>query len=72
MEKKAQITKLLSLGLDLEIFYSIRIYRSTIHLQGELNILNKTHCESLGFEFSFEDNWLVAKKDNVEITLMIA
>lgn len=64
-----KIKNLLSINLDLDKFYAIRIYENLITLQGEAKKLTITECEAAGFVFKYEYNYLEAKKDGVEITL---
>jgi hypothetical protein len=64
-----KIKNLLSINLDLDKFYAIRIYENTIQLQGEAKKLTITECEAAGFVFTYEYHYLEAKKDGVEITL---
>ena len=64
-----KIKKLLSLDLNLDNFYAIRIYENQISLQGEAKKNTIWECEAAGFLFQYENNYLEAKKDGIEITL---
>ena len=68
-EQTQKMEKLLSLNLNLDKFYAIRIYENLITLQGEAKKLTILECDAAGFVFKYEYNYLEAKKDGVEITL---
>jgi hypothetical protein len=67
--QKQKIEKLLSINLDLDKFYAIRIFDAQIQLQGEARKITILQCESEGFVFNYIGNYLEAKKDGIEITL---
>jgi hypothetical protein len=68
-ENQKQIEKLLSLNLNLDNFYAMRIYPHEIQLQGTCTRLFKNECESKGFIFTYDGQYLVSKQDGIEITL---
>lgn len=51
-------------------FYSIRIDKDKVTLQGNLNKTYKMYFEDLGFVFTLDNNhnWIEGQKDNVCIT----
>ena len=67
--QKQKVEKLLSIGIDLDNFYAIRIYDAQIQLQGEARKCTIFECEKQGYEFQYQNHFLEAKKDGVEITL---
>jgi hypothetical protein len=69
MTNQKQIEKLLSLNLNLDNFYAMRIYPNDIQLQGHCTRLIKNECEAAGFVFTYDGSYLVSKKDGIEITL---
>lgn len=68
-KNQQQIEKLLSLNLDLDNFYSIRICPNKIYLQGECTGLTKNKCESVGFKFIYDGEYLTSENNGIEITL---
>jgi hypothetical protein len=66
---KKQIEKLSSLPLDLDEFYVITMYPQIIRLQGDCTAYIKRQCEKAGFLFTYDGDYLEAKKDGIEITL---
>jgi hypothetical protein len=64
-----KIKNLLSINLDLDKFYAIRIYSSQIQLQGEARKCTILECESAGYVFQYIGGYLESKKGLVEITL---
>ena len=68
-KNQKQIEKILSLNLDLDKFYAIRIYEREICLQGNCTSSLKREFEELGFEFILDGSYITAKKDGFDITL---
>ena len=68
---KEQLEKLLTLGLDVNDFYTIAIWERELRLQGHVTkeLLNK--LKELDFEIKFEKdiNFIIEEKDNVTCTL---
>ena len=67
--QKQKVETLLSIGIDLDNFYAMRIYDSKIQLQGVARKCTILECEAAGYVFQYENNYLEAKKDGIEITL---
>jgi len=67
--QKQKVEKLLSIGIDLDNFYAMRIYDSKIQLQGEARKCTILECEKAGYEFAYQNHYLEAQKDGIEITL---
>jgi hypothetical protein len=67
--QKQKVEELLSIGVDLDNFYAIRIYSSQIQLQGEARKCTILECESAGYVFQYIGGYLESKKGLVEITL---
>jgi hypothetical protein len=67
--QKQKVEKLLSIEIDLDNFYAIRIYDAKIQLQGEARKSTISECEAAGYVFQYENHYLEAKKDGIEITL---
>lgn len=68
---KNQVTKLSKLNIDLDNFYSIRIDKRIVQLQGDLTSQLKSECQNEGFKFDLSDNnWLESTNiEGITITL---
>lgn len=68
---KYQLKKLYELNIDLDNFYSIRIDKRIVQLQGYLTSQIKSECESQGFNFLLsEHNWIESTNiEGITITL---
>lgn len=68
---KEQLEKLLTLGLDVNDFYTIAIWERELRLQGHVTkeLLNK--LKSLDFKLKYEEDhdFIIAHKDNVTCSL---
>ena len=60
---------LLLANYELDNFYTVTIWSNSIDLQGHAKKEIIDYCNSLGFEFVFDNNWLKATKGQINITL---
>jgi hypothetical protein len=60
---------LLLANYELDNFYNVTVRSNSIDLQGHAKKEIIDYCNSLGFEFVFENNWLEATKGQISIIL---
>lgn len=57
-------------SIEVNHFYCCTIWKNEINLQGHATKENLEYCKSIGVDnFTFKNDILTAKKDNINITL---